>query len=145
MNPQPQLLVTDAELRLRWADAHGVRHDDAGESFDEIAQDNYATSDAHRELLAPDPTAPTSATHQAAANEHRPRAGTTNQGRGRTPGWRATSRSAPSKSSTRRGGLCPGLLSRRWGGEWESIEAQSVAHEEVMQQQDFPSRGSGRE
>lgn len=68
MYPEPHRLVTETELWLRWADAHGVRYDDSGMSFDEIARDYYGTSDAYRELLAPDLMGTTSATHQAAAD-----------------------------------------------------------------------------
>lgn len=68
MNPEPHRLVTETELWLQWADAHGVRYDDSGKSFDEIARDYYETSDAYRELLAPDPVGTTSETHQTAAD-----------------------------------------------------------------------------
>lgn len=67
MNSQPRGLITGTELWLRWADAHGVRFDDDGKSFDEVARDYYETSDAYRELLAPDPSGSPSATHQATA------------------------------------------------------------------------------
>lgn len=67
MNSQPRGLITRTELWLQWADAHGVRYDDDGTSFDEVARDYYETSDAYRELLAPDVSGSQSATHQAAA------------------------------------------------------------------------------
>ncbi len=69
MNHHPDRLVTRAQLWLQWADAHGVRYDDAGKSFDDVARDYYQTSDAYRELLTPGLRDDgLSSTHQAAAN-----------------------------------------------------------------------------
>ncbi|WP_203568061.1 hypothetical protein [Aestuariimicrobium ganziense] len=67
MNSQPRGLFPGTELWLQWADPHGVRHDDDGKSFNEVARD-YQTSHANSELLAPDPSGSPSATHQAAAS-----------------------------------------------------------------------------
>ena len=69
MNHDADRLVTRTELWLQWADAHGVRYDDVGKSFDDVARDYYQTSDAYRELLIPELRGDgLSATHQAAAN-----------------------------------------------------------------------------
>ena len=69
MNHDGHRLVTRIELWLQWADAHGVRYDDAGKSFDDVARDYYQTSDAYRELLTPEARGDgLSATHKAAAN-----------------------------------------------------------------------------
>lgn len=69
MNDDADCLVTRAQLWLQWADEHGVRYDDAGKSFDDVARDFYQASAAYRELLAPEPRGDVlSATHEAAAN-----------------------------------------------------------------------------
>jgi len=69
MNHDPDRAVTRIELWLQWADAHGVRYDDVGKSFDDVARDFYQTGDAYRELLTPELRVDgLSATHQAAAN-----------------------------------------------------------------------------
>lgn len=69
MNHDAERLVTRTELWLQWADAHGVRYDDVGKSFDDVARDFYQTSEACRELLTPEARGDSlSATHQAAAN-----------------------------------------------------------------------------
>ena len=69
MNHDADRLVTRAQLWLQWADAHGVRYDDAGKSFDDVARDYYETSDAYRELLSRGARGDVlSATHKAAAN-----------------------------------------------------------------------------
>jgi len=69
MNHDAHRLVTRTGLWLQWADAHGVRYDDVGKSFDDVARDYYQTSDAYRELLTPALRGDgPSATHQAAAN-----------------------------------------------------------------------------
>ncbi len=41
MNDDPDRLVTRAELSLQWAAGHGVRYDEDGKSFDEVARDYY--------------------------------------------------------------------------------------------------------
>ena len=69
MSLDPDRLVTRIELWLQCADAHGVRYDDVGQSFDDVARDYHQTSDAYRELLTPEARGDSlSATHQAAAN-----------------------------------------------------------------------------
>ena len=69
MNHDADRLVTRAQLWLQWADEHGVRYDDAGKSFDDVARDFYQASAAYRELLAPEARGDVlSATHKAAAN-----------------------------------------------------------------------------
>jgi len=50
--------VTRTELWLQWADAHGVRYDDVGKSFDDVGRDYHQTSDAYREVLAPELRSP---------------------------------------------------------------------------------------
>ena len=54
MNQDPHHLVTRTELWLQWAAEHGVRYDDTGKSFPEVARDYYQTSDSYRELVYPD-------------------------------------------------------------------------------------------
>lgn len=69
MNHEAHHLVTRTELWLQWADAHGVRYEDADKSFDDVARDHNQTSDAYRELLTPELRGDGfSATRQAAAN-----------------------------------------------------------------------------
>ena len=69
MNHDADRLVTRAQLWLQWADEHGVRYDDAGKSFDDVARDYYQTSDAYRELLTPALRGDgLSATHEASAD-----------------------------------------------------------------------------
>lgn len=69
MNHDADHLVTRAQLWLPWADEHGLRYDDAGKSFDDVARDYYQTSDAYRELLTPEARGGVlSGTHKAAAN-----------------------------------------------------------------------------
>lgn len=68
MNAQPCGLITGTELWLQWADAHGVRYDGDGKSFDGVARDYYETRDAYRELIAPDQTGSQLATQRAAVN-----------------------------------------------------------------------------
>ncbi|MHA6508298.1 hypothetical protein [Tessaracoccus sp. Y1736] len=69
MNHHADRLVPRAQLWLQWANEHGVRYDDAGKSFDDVARDYYQTSDAYRELLTPEARGGVlSATHKAAAN-----------------------------------------------------------------------------
>lgn len=68
MHPRAQRLVTGTERWFQWVNVQAVRYDDAGKSFDEFAQDHYASSDAYRELLATHPSRTTSATHEAFAN-----------------------------------------------------------------------------
>ena len=69
MTQDPYDLVTRSELWLRWAADHGVRYDDTGKSFDEVARDYYQTSDSYRELLVPDlDDAALTASHQQATN-----------------------------------------------------------------------------
>lgn len=62
-------LVTRIELWLQWVEDHGVRYDDAGKSFDDVARDYHQASDAYREFLACAPRDDgLGATDQAAAN-----------------------------------------------------------------------------
>ncbi|WP_454227177.1 hypothetical protein [Propioniciclava flava] len=69
MNHLAERPVTRTESWLQWADDHGVRCDDAGKSFDDVARDHHQTRDAYRELLTPEARGDgLSATHQAAAN-----------------------------------------------------------------------------
>ena len=69
MNDDADCFVTRTEMWLKWADAHGVRYDDVGKSFDDVARDFYQASEACRELLTPEARGDSlSATHQAAAN-----------------------------------------------------------------------------
>lgn len=54
---------------LQWAADHGVRYDDTGKSFAEVARDYYQTSDSYRELVYPDlGDDALTASHRAAAN-----------------------------------------------------------------------------
>ena len=69
MNHDADRLVTRTGLWLQWAEEHGVRYDDSGKSFDDVARDFYQTSDAYREFLTPEARGDVlSATHKAAAN-----------------------------------------------------------------------------
>ena len=69
MNHDADRLVTRTGLWLQWAEEHGVRYDDSGKSFDDVARDYHQTSDAYRELLTPEARGDVlSVTHRAAAN-----------------------------------------------------------------------------
>jgi len=69
MNHDADRLKARAELWLAWADYHGVRYDDAGKSFDDVARDYHRTSDVYRELMNREARGDVlSATHKAAAN-----------------------------------------------------------------------------
>ena len=69
MNLDPDRLVTRIEWWLRRADAHGVRYDDVGKSFGDVARDFSQTGDPYRALLTPELRGDCLSTpHQAAAN-----------------------------------------------------------------------------
>jgi len=69
VNQDPHHLVTRTELWLQAAAEHGVRYDDTGKSFAEVARDYYRTGDSYRELVYPDlGDDALTASHRAAAN-----------------------------------------------------------------------------
>ena len=69
MEPESPKLTTTSESHLERADAHGLRHDEAGKSFDDVARDNFQTGDGNREILTPEARGDVlSATHKAAAS-----------------------------------------------------------------------------
>lgn len=69
MNQDPHHLVTSTELWLQWAADHGVRYDDTGKTFEDVARDYYQSSDSYRELMYPDlGDAALTASHRAATN-----------------------------------------------------------------------------
>lgn len=140
MNPERHRLVTGTGLRLQWTDAYGVRYDDAGKSFDVIAQDHQASSDTYRELLATDPSGETSATHEAFENPAYARALPTEDAIGRRAGDLCFDVD-PVQVPQPEGRIVPRRPTPETGGEWKFIATPGAARPEVTQPHDSPTTG----
>ena len=140
MNHDPDRLVTLTEWWLHWADAHGVHHDDAGKSFDDVARDYHQTSDAHRELLTPEARGDVlSATHKAAANTAYARALLIEAAIKRR-GGDLDLYVDPVQVRDPHGRIVPPQQRPEAIGEWEDVAPVSfAAPEEPPQQQDAPT------
>lgn len=141
MNPKRHRLVTGDGLWLQKAQGRGVRHHNAGKSFDDIAQDNLSSIGAYSEHLAPDPRALTSANHQAAATTAHARALPIQDAVGSRLGSELGFYVEPLWVLAPEGRIVPRRSTRDVNGEWESIATLAVAHQEVMRPQDFPTTG----
>lgn len=143
MNHDAHRLVTRTELWLQWADAHGVRYDDFGKSFDDVARDYYQTSDAYRELLTPAMRGDgLSATHQAAANTAYARALLIEAVIERR-GGDLDLYVDPVQVRDPHGRTVPPQQSPEVMGEWESIATPAAAPEELPQPHDAPTTDWG--
>ncbi len=140
MNPEPHRLVTGTGLRLQRTDAYGVRYDEAGKSFDVIAQDHQASSDTYRELLATNPSGETSATHEAFANPAYARVLPTEDAIGRRAGD-LSFYVDPVQVPLPEGRIVPRRPTPAKGGEWEYIATPGAARPEVTQPNDSPTTG----
>lgn len=143
MNDDAARLVTRAQLWLRWADAHGVRHDDVGKSFDDVARDFYQAGAAYRGLLTPEARGDgLSATHQAAANTAYARALLIEAVIDRR-GGDLDLYGDPVQVRHPHGRIVPPQQSPEVMGEWESIATPAAAPEELQQPHDAPTRDRG--
>lgn len=142
MNHDADRLVTRAQLWLQWADEHGVRYDDSGKSFDDVARDYYQTSDAYRELLTPALRGDgLSATHQAAANTAYARAlliEAAIEGRGGDLDLYVD----PVQVRDPNGRIVPPQHGPETMGEWEDV-VPCAAPQEPPQQYDAPTTDRG--
>ena len=68
MFPRQDRLATRLGRNSHWADAHRLRHDDAGKSFDEIDSDHSLISGAYRARLATGLSFVPSVAHQSPAS-----------------------------------------------------------------------------
>lgn len=144
MNLDADCLVPQAQYWLQWSDEHGVRYDDAGKSFDDVARDHYQTSDAYRELLTPGlRNDGLSSTHQATANTAYARGLLIEAAIDRSGGdldlyvdtVQVRDPNAP---------IVPPQQSPEAMGEWEDVApVPFAAHEEPPQQQDAPNTDRG--
>ena len=133
MNHDADRLATRAQLWLQWADAHGVRYDDAGKSFDDVARDYHQTSDAYRELLTPEARGDVlSVTHRAAANTAYARALLIEAAIERR-GGDLDLYVDPVQVRDPNGRIVPPQQRPEVTGEWESIATPAAAPEELWQ------------
>ena len=143
MNHDAERFVTRTELWFQWADAHGVRCDDAGKSFDDVARDYCQTSDAYRELLTPGPRGDgPSATHQATANTAYARALLIEAAIDRR-GGDLDLYVDPVQVRDPHGRIVPPQQGPDVMGEWESIATPAAAPEELPQPHDAPTTDRG--
>jgi len=144
MNHDPDRIVTRIELWLRWADAYGVRYDDVGKSFDDVARDFYQTGDAYRELVTPELRGDgLSATHQAAANTAYARALLIEAAIERR-GGDLDLYVDPVQVRDPNGRIVPPQQSPEVMGEWEDVApVPFTAPEEPPQQHDAPTTDRG--
>lgn len=143
MNHDPDRLVTRIDLWLRWADDHGVRYDDAGKSFDDVARDYYETSGACRELLTPALRGDgLSAMHQATANTAYARALLIEAVIERR-GGDLDLYVDPVQVRDPHGRIVPPQQGPEVMGEWESIATRAAAPEELPQLHDAPTTDRG--
>ena len=143
MNHDAHHLVTRAELWLQWADEHGVRYDDAGKSFDDVARDYYQTSEACRELLTPALRGDgLSATRQATANTAYARALFIEAAIERR-GGDLDLYVDPVQVLGPHGRIVPPQQGPEVMGEWESIATPAAAPEELLQPHDASTTDRG--
>ena len=143
MNHDGHRLVTRIELWLQWADAHGVRYDDSGKSFDDVARDYYQTSEAYRELLTPEVRGDgLSATHKAAANTAYARALLIEAVIERR-GGDLDLYVDPVQVRDPQGRIVPPQQGPEVMGEWETIATPDAAPEELPRPHDAPTTDRG--
>ena len=143
MNHDGDRLVTGTELWLQWAEEHGVRYDDAGKSFDDVARDYYQTSDAYRELLTPELRGDgVSATHQAVANTAYARALLIEAAMERRGGDLALYVD-PVQVRDPHGRIVPPQQRPVAMGEWEDVATPAAAPEELLQPHDAQATDRG--
>lgn len=143
MNHDPDRLVTRIDLWLRWADDHGVRYDDAGKPFDDVARDYYETSEACRELLTPALRGDgLSATRQATANTAYARALLIEAAIERR-GGDLDLYVDPVQVRDPNGRIVPTQQCPEVMGEWESIATPAAAPEDLLHPHDASTTDRG--
>ena len=143
MNHDADRLVTRTGLWLQWAEEHGVRYDDSGKSFDDVARDYYQTSDAYRELLTPALRGDgLSATRQATANTAYARALLIEAAIERR-GGDLDLYVDPVQVRDPNGRIVPTQQCPEVMGEWESIATPDAAPKELPRPHDAPTTDRG--
>jgi len=140
LNPEPHGIVSGTGRRLVLADAHGAQYDEAVKSLDAMARDYYGTSDACRELLAPDPARTSFPTYQAAADTAIARALLIEAAIGCGGGGLGSYVDSAQALDTD-GQILRKRSTPEAAGEWESIAAPVAAAGGVAQANSSPTTG----